>query len=234
MVIFRSAKRKKIKSDYRSRLFGFQDLRTFPTSETDAPLSGPSSYPVIRVMSRFPGIKTGHVRQAIQSFLAARGVTLPSDTGAGPCALTVRLEPAALAKAMRLSGASSRCALIRRLIYWKFYQQRAEAEAAKRAAAKQPVAGPKLPSARRNGPVAASYTSLPSIPEKKTVVPVPRCPAQGEARLRFDQVTPLFSTYGYSFLPQSNCIYTLDSNGIIRQYDGNGKVMQTWEKPNFG
>lgn len=203
-------------SDYHSRLF--QDPRTFPTSETGAPLSGPSSYPVIRVTSRFPGVKTRHVRQAIESFLAARGVTLPLDTGAGPCPLTVRLEPAALAKAMRLSGESSRSALIRRLIYWKFYQ-RAEVAAARRAGAKQPVA--------------ASHTSLP-IPEKKAVVSVPRCPAHGEARLRFDQVTPLFSTYGYSFLPQSNCIYTLDSNGIIRQYDGNGKVMQTWEKPDFG
>lgn len=203
-------------SDYASRLF--PDPRTFPTSETATPLSGPSSFPVLRVMSRFPGVKTRHVRQAIAWFLTARGVTLPLDTGAGPCALTVRLEPAALAKAMRLSGESSRSALIRRLIYWKFYQ-RAEAEAAKRAA-KQPV---------------AAWRTSVSIPEKKAaVVSVPQCPARGEARLRFDQVTPLFSTYGYSFLPQSNCIYTLDSSGIIRQYDGNGKVMQTWEKPNFG
>lgn len=203
-------------SDYASRLF--PDPRTFPTSETATPLSGPSSFPVLRVMSRFPGVKTRHVRSALKSFLTARGVTLPLDTGAGPCALTVRLEPAALAKAMRLSGESSRSALIRRLIYWKFYQ-RAEVAAAKRAA-KQTVA--------------ASHTSLPIPVGKKAVVPVPRCPAYGEARLRFDQVTPLFSTYGYSFLPQSNCLYTLDSNGIIRQYDASGKVMQTWEKPNFG
>lgn len=77
---------------------------------------------------------------ALKSFLVARGATLPPDTGAGPCVVTVRLEPAALAKAMRLAGESNRSALIRRLIYWKFYQ-RAEAEAAKRAA-KQPVASP--------------------------------------------------------------------------------------------
>lgn len=152
-------------SDYNSRLF--QDPRTFPSRETGDPPSGPSSYPVIRVKSRFPGLKTRHVRMALKSFLAARGATLPPDTGAGPCVVTVRLEPAALAKAMRLAGESNRSALIRRLIYWRFYQ-RAEAEAAKRAA-KQPVA----PVAEKHAAPRAKTLESPATDGNRSYLGVP-------------------------------------------------------------
>lgn len=203
----------------------FLDPKTFPTRET--PIKNKKRRrvpdPVVRVLTPWSDASactSKRARLALAAFLK-HPAKLPPDPGSGRYPVAARFSLAAVGKGMALAKEPSRAAFIRRVLVW-YYLPRVIQKQATPIAPKQPVA-----------PV-ASHTSPSPIPAKKAIVPVPRRPAHGEARLRFDQVTPLFATYGYSFLPQSNCTYTLDSNGIIRQYDGNGKVMQTWEKPDFG
>ncbi len=101
----------------------FQPLASFPSRESEPDRLSPSAFPVVRVLSRFPKVRSKHEIKALRAFLL-HPVKLPADTGAGPCSVTVRLEPPAIAGAMRLAGEKNRAAFIRRLIYWKFYQLR--------------------------------------------------------------------------------------------------------------
>lgn len=114
----------------------FQSLASFPSDEREPDRLSPSAFPVVSVRSRFPGLRSKHVIKALRAFLL-HPVKLPPDTGSGPCRVTARLEPAAIAGAMRLAGEKNRAAMIRRLIGWKFYPQSSPVPVG--AAAKKPV-----------------------------------------------------------------------------------------------
>jgi hypothetical protein len=130
--------KKSQKQDYGDALF--TAIKNFPSRE-DAPVrTSPSAFPVVRVRSRFPGLRSKHVLDALRAYLL-HPAKLLADTGAGPCSVTVRLETAAIAGAMRIAGERSRAAMVRRLVYWKFYAPRVEASPVS-ATASKPV---KLP-----------------------------------------------------------------------------------------
>jgi len=145
----------------------FQDLRYFPSNESEPERLGPSAFPVVRVRSRFPNVRSKHVIKALRAFLL-HPARLPADTGAGPCSVTVRLEPAAIAGAMRLAGEKNRAAIIRRLICWKFYPQSSPASPVG-AAAKEPVNAQAQPSVAPNTSVFPFGVSAPyqeNVPAK--------------------------------------------------------------------
>jgi hypothetical protein len=100
----------------------FQDIRRFPSHESEPDRVGPSAFPVASARSKYPNVRSRHVIKALRAFLL-HPVKLPPDTGAGPCRVTARLDPAAIAGAMRIAGEANRAAMIRRLIGWKFYPQ---------------------------------------------------------------------------------------------------------------
>jgi len=101
----------------------FLDPRTFPSRE-DAPRNKPRrvTHSVVRVLTPWKGGTSKHVKAALARFLS-HPANLPPDPGAGPYPVAARLDPAMIAKAMRLSGEPSRAAFIRRVLTWKYFQR---------------------------------------------------------------------------------------------------------------
>ncbi|MHB8527076.1 MAG: hypothetical protein ACYDD2_13070 [Candidatus Acidiferrales bacterium] len=154
----------------------FQDVRRFPSHESEPDRLGLSAFPVVRVRSRFPGLRSKHVIKALRAFLL-HPVKLPPDTGAGPCSVTARLEPSAIAGAMRLAGEKNRAAMIRRLIGWKFYS-----------AESSPVPVPV--GATANKPVTAQ--AQPSVAPNASVFPFgASAPYRENAPAKFDLLLPI-------------------------------------------
>lgn len=136
----------------------FTDPATFPTNETGDPPSPRSTYPVIRLQSRFPGLKAKHLRAAVKAYLSARcGVQLARDTGPGKCICTARLDPALFSRGMALARESCRAAFLRRVVYWHFYQKQIEAEAAKRPSVAPSSSKPVAPAAAPASVPASSW-----------------------------------------------------------------------------
>jgi len=122
----------------------FQDIRRFPSHESEPDRIGSSAFPVASVRSKYPNVRSKHVIKALRAFLL-HPVKLPPDTGSGPCRVTARLEPAAIAGAMRIAGETNRAAMIRRLIGWKFYPPQSSP-----VTANKPVTAPAQPNVAPN------------------------------------------------------------------------------------
>ena len=81
---------------------------------------GRRSYPVVRVLTPWPGGRSAHLVGALKAYLARPGQPLPPDPGPGSYPIAARLDPGQIAKAMIWAKESNRAAFVRRVLLWKY------------------------------------------------------------------------------------------------------------------